>query len=203
MQSASLPDPEQPRPPRGAQRAMQEWEVSLLGRDCREVVSQLFTEVFTASEGAQEGLLVGRLASALSALIDDQEVIAFGAQQAGSLLGCLFFTRLHFAQHQIRIDLLAPLAVSTAHQRQGIGLGLIHHGLQELRRRSLAAVLTYGDPAFYGQAGFRPLAQEVIQPPLQLSRPEGWLGRSLTAEGIPAIPERPTCVEPFRDPVYW
>ena len=68
---------------------MQEWEVSLLGRDCREAVSQLFTEVFTAPEGAQEGLLVGRLASALSALIDDQEVIAFGAQQAGSLLGCL------------------------------------------------------------------------------------------------------------------
>ncbi len=173
-----------------------------LDQTCQAVAASLFTAVFSGSEGQQKGKLLGKLAAELSALIDDQEVIAMGAELEGALIGCSFFTRLRF-HHPIRVFMLAPVAVSTEHQGRGVGRGLIQQGLEELRRRSVAVVVTYGDPAFYGKPGFAPIADGTIQAPLKLSRPEGWLGRSLTGESIPTIQERPSCVEPFRDPVYW
>jgi predicted N-acetyltransferase YhbS len=99
--------------------------------------------------------------------------------------------------------MLAPVAVSTPHQGKGIGQELIKHGLDALRQRSVSVVVTYGDPSFYGKVGFESLAESVIRAPLDLSMPAGWLGQSLTANPIPTIPERPTCVAEFNDPAYW
>ncbi len=138
----------------------------------------------------------------LAGLNDDREVIAIGTRQGDALVGCLIFSRLRFA-HASRVYMLAPLAVHPAWQRQGIGSRLILCGLEELRRHSVAVVVTYGDPAFYGKAGFQPIAPGTIQPPFPLSQPQGWLGCSLTGEPLPSLPGRPTCVEPFRNPVYW
>jgi hypothetical protein len=53
------------------------------------------------------------------------------------------------------------------------------------------------------RAGFQPLAESVIQAPLKLSMPHGWLGQSLAGKVIPTINERPSCVEAFNDPAYW
>jgi len=64
-------------------------------------------------------------------------------------------------------------------------------------------VVTYGDPSFYSKVGFQPLSENVIQAPLMLSMPEGWLGQSLTKEPIPTVNDRPRCVKEFNDPVYW
>ncbi|MCP3875224.1 MAG: GNAT family N-acetyltransferase, partial [Desulfobacteraceae bacterium] len=47
------------------------------------------------------------------------------------------------------------------------------------------------------------LSESVIQAPLKLSMPEGWLGQSLTEEPIPTIKERPACVKEFNDIAYW
>jgi len=90
--------------------------------------------------------------------------------------------------------MLAPVAVTTQHQGKGVGQALINYGLQELKNRSVAVVITYGDPSFYSKVEFQALSEAVIQAPLKLSMPEGWLGQSLTEEPIPTINERPTCV---------
>jgi predicted N-acetyltransferase YhbS len=63
--------------------------------------------------------------------------------------------------------------------------------------------VTYGDPSFYSKVGFQTLSENVIQAPLKLSMPFGWLGQSLTGDSIPNIDERPVCVKEFNDPVYW
>ncbi|MFQ6537674.1 MULTISPECIES: GNAT family N-acetyltransferase [Aphanothece] len=173
-----------------------------LDTSSRVAIAELFTLTFTASEGEREGLLVGNLASALAGLIDDQEVMAIGAHQGGALVGCVIFSRLRFA-HASLTYMLAPVAVHPDRQRQGIGSRLILGGLGELRRRAVAVVVTYGDPAFYGKAGFQPIAPDTIQPPFPLSQPQGWLGCSLTGEPLPALSGRPTCVKPFRNPAYW
>jgi predicted N-acetyltransferase YhbS len=99
--------------------------------------------------------------------------------------------------------MLAPVAVSTEHQGKGVGQALINYGLNELKNRSVAVAVTYGDPSFYSKVGFRALSENVIQAPLKLSMPEGWLGQSLTGEQIPTINERPKCVKEFNKPVYW
>lgn len=173
-----------------------------LGRDRQAELSSLFRSTFGASEGEDEGLLIGGLAQELSAAIDDRDVISLGAIQSETLVGALFFTRLRFDDHS-GVYMLAPVAVSTAHQGTGVGRALIKFGLKALADQGATVAITYGDPAYYGKVGFEPLSESVIRAPMALSMPEGWLGQSLT--GLPIQPrlERPQCVEAFRNPAYW
>lgn len=174
----------------------------ILDKNSKEEVTNLFTSVFSSSEGEQEGKLIGSLASALAARTDDQEIICIGAYEDGSMTGAIFFTRLRFDE-PIVAYMLAPVAVSAAHQGKGVGQALINFGLHELKTRSAALAVTYGDPAFYSKVGFQALSEHVIQAPLQLSMPEGWLGQSLSEEPIAILRSRPACVQEFDNPDYW
>ncbi len=174
----------------------------ILDNSSKEEVASLFTSVFSSSEGKQEGMLIGNLASALATSTDNQEVICIGAYEDGSMIGAIFFTRLRFDE-PIKAYLLAPVAVSTAHQGRGIGQTLIKFGLDALKNRSATLAVTYGDPAFYSKVGFQALSEDVIQAPLPLSMPEGWLGQPLSGEAIPTLKSRPACVQEFDNPDYW
>ena len=174
----------------------------ILDESSKDEITSLFTSVFAASEGEKEGALIGKLASGLSAGIDNQEIICLGASEDESIIGAIFLTRLRFNQ-PIPVYMLAPVAVSTEHQGKGVGQKLINYGLDELKNRSVAVVVTYGDPSFYAKVGFQALSEHVIQAPLKLSMPGGWLGQSLTGKPIPTISGRPGCVKEFNDPVYW
>lgn len=174
----------------------------IIDKNSQNEVTTLFTSVFTSSEGEEEGRLIGNLVSELSSVIDDREVVCFGTYENESIVGAIFFTRLRFKK-TIQVYMLAPVAVSTEHQGEGVGQAIINHGLNELKSRSVAVAITYGDPAYYSKVGFRALSESVIKAPVKLSMPEGWLGQSLTGKPIPIINERPTCVKEFTDPAYW
>ena len=174
----------------------------ILDKRSKTEVTSLFTSAFTSSEGEEEGKLIGSLVSELSANIDNEEIICFGAYEEESLIASIFFTHLRF-NDDILVYMLGPVAVSTEHQGKGVGQALIQYGLNELKNRSVAVAITYGDPSFYSKAGFQPLSENFIRAPVRLSMPEGWLGQSLTNGPIPTINERPTCVKEFNDPVYW
>ena len=174
----------------------------ILDKKDKAAVTSLFRSVFSQSEGVEEGILISNLAAELSAKIDNNEIICIGTYENESIIGSIFFTRLRFIE-SIQVYMLAPVAVSTKHQGKGVGRALINYGLNELKRRSVAVAITYGDPSFYSKVGFQSLSQRVIQAPLKLSMPIGWLGQSLTGEPIPTINDRPKCVKPFDDPVYW
>ncbi len=174
----------------------------ILDKSSKEEVARLFTSVFSSSEGEHEGRLIGSLALALAARTDNQETICMGAYADGALVGAIFFTQLRFAE-PIEAYMLAPVAISTAHQGRSIGQALIRFGLDELKNRSTTLVVTYGDPAFYSKVGFQSLSEDVIQSPLPLSMPEGWLGQTLSGEAIPVLRSRPACVQEFDNPAYW
>ncbi len=174
----------------------------VLDKNSNKEVTNLFTSVFTSSEGEEEGQLIGSLTSKLSSNIDNQEIICLGAYENELIIGSIFFTRLKINK-PIHIYMLAPVAVSASHQGKGVGQALINYGLNELKNRSAAVAITYGDPSFYSKVGFQSLSENVIQAPLKLSMPEGWLGQSLAEEKIPTIKERPTCVKEFNDSAYW
>lgn len=174
----------------------------ILDKNSKEEVARLFTSVFSSSEGEREGELIGSLASELSSRTDNQEIICIGAYEEESIIGAIFFTRLGFDE-PVTAYMLAPVAVGIKHQGKGVGRALIEYGLNELKRRSVAVAVTYGDPSFYSKLGFQPLSENIIKAPLKLSMPEGWLGQSLTEEPIPTVRERPACVKEFNDPVYW
>jgi putative acetyltransferase len=173
-----------------------------LSADQESEITSLFKNVFTDSEGNDEGNLIGSLVEKLSKIIDNESTICYGTFFENELIASIFFTKL-FNPENISIYMLAPVAVSTSHQGKGIGQSLIKYGLQELKERSSHVAVTYGDPAFYSKVGFEPLSENLIQAPLKMSIPEGWLGLSLTSKSIPAISSKPTCVEAFNDPTYW
>lgn len=173
----------------------------IVDRSSTEITS-LFVSSFSDSEGNNEGQVIGNLVSELFSSIDNQETICIAAYEDEISVGAIFFTRLKF-MNDIKVYMLAPVAVATSHQGKGIGQALINYGLNELKTRSVSVAITYGDPSFYSKVGFKPLSETVIKAPLALSMPQGWLGQSLTEGPISTMSERPTCVKAFDIPELW
>lgn len=56
---------------------------------------------------------------------------------------------------------LGPISVAPGHQSRGFGSKLMHAALHALRWRGAAGCVLVGEPAFYGQFGFRATADLV------------------------------------------
>lgn len=168
-------------------------------------LAMLFQTTFTASEGADEGAVLGNLVTALAAGIDQNRIYSFGAQQQQELIAGVFFTEMDAASEHgpIMLYLLSPMAVRTDHQGKGVGQALINHALAQLRQHGTDVVVTYGDPAYYSRVGFQPIKETLIKAPHILTMPEGWLAQSLTSKPIPTISTPPVCVKPFDNPDLW
>lgn len=57
---------------------------------------------------------------------------------------------------------LAPMAVLSEHQRQGIGTQLVQTGLETLRTRGCPFVILVGHPEYYPRFGFVPASRHGI-----------------------------------------
>ena len=168
-------------------------------------IEELFTSVFTDSDGKEEGEMVGHLAGELIAETNEQDLHGFvGLDEDRQLVAAIFFTRLTFPSNDITTFLLSPVAVHSDHQGKGLGQGLINHGLDALRSEGVRFAITYGDPDFYRKVGFHPVSPEVIEPPFELSQPEGWLGQSLhTDSSIHSLKGKCSCVPALYNSIYW
>ncbi|MBD1387953.1 N-acetyltransferase [Neiella sp. HB171785] len=165
-------------------------------------VEQLFGQVFSDSEGEAEGQLLATLVNELITTTKAADLKGFVASDDQLLIAAIFFTPLKF-QQPIQAFLLSPVAVKTSHQGQGIGQQLIKFGIEQLKQQGAELLITYGDPNFYGKTGFQSLPESVIQAPLALSYPHGWLGQSLLSDTIPTISDKPSCVQALNNPIYW
>lgn len=167
----------------------------------QEVIN-LFTSVFSKSEGQEEGSLIGKLVSELIMTTDAQDLIGFVAIAHDEIIGCIFFSRLTF-ENNTNAYILSPVAVDTNHQRQGVGQQLIKFGINHLKNINVDLVFTYGDPKYYSKVGFTHVNEESIKAPLRLSYPEGWLAQSLTGNIIESISGVTRCVAALNKQVYW
>ena len=170
--------------------------------DHAEEIKSLFTAVFSDSEGQSEGILIGSLADELMTETDKKDLYGFVAIEHEKIIGCIFFSRLTF-ESSIRAFILSPVAVHTDHQGKGIGQQLINYGIKRLKDEGVELVMTYGDPDFYSKVGFKPVKEETIQAPIQLTYPEGWLGQSLVSNSVDPIAGQPSCVKALNKPEYW
>ncbi|WP_206539983.1 GNAT family N-acetyltransferase [Ruegeria sp. ANG-R] len=100
------------------------WETDITG---------LFRDVFAASEGAEEGALIGALTQSMMATTPKRDFYVFSARDGGVLVGCIFFSRVEYAEDDRQVFILSPVAVRTDRQKSGVGQRLIHFGLQKLR----------------------------------------------------------------------
>lgn len=171
-------------------------------RDNRQDVADLCEATFSASEGPAEGRLIGALARELLAA-REEDILVFSARDDSGLAGCIIFSPLTFEEDERSVFVLAPVAVRTDRQGQGIGRALLTHGLDALRENGVDVAVTYGDPDYYGKVGFRQITQAEILPPRRLSHPEGWLAQSLTGQPLAPLKGPSRCVAALDDPAYW
>lgn len=178
-----------------------EFSKAFKGRE--QDIIELFTATFTASEGAEEGALIGDLVRHQMASTAEPDLYVFIAEADGMIVGGAVFSRLAYDQDDRTVFVLAPVAVSTELQGKGIGQKLLMHALQTLRDAGVDIVLTYGDPNYYSRIGFAPITEAFAPAPFKLQHPEGWLGQSLTDDGITPLEGKSRCVEALNDPVFW
>jgi len=167
-----------------------------------EEIKQLFTKVFSDSEGQEEGLLIGKLVSELITTTDAQDLLCFVATAQDKIIGCIFFSRLTFDNND-NAYILSPVAVHTEHQSQGVGQQLITFGIKHLKDINVDLVFTYGDPMYYSKVGFTHVSEESVKAPLKLTYPEGWLAQSLTGNIVEPISGVSHCVDALNKQVYW
>jgi predicted N-acetyltransferase YhbS len=176
----------------------------LTGHKGREAeIIDLVTATFTASEGEEEGTLIGELVRNLLSGAVAKDLFVFTAEEGGAIVGGIVFSRLTYEQDERTVFVLAPVAVATDHQGKGIGQGLLSHGLAALRRAGVDIVMTYGDPSYYAKVGFMPISEAEAQAPFRLSHPEGWLAQSLTDRTMVPLKGPSRCVDALNDPVFW
>lgn len=167
-------------------------------------IQQLFVDVFSSSEGEQEGLVLGRFVKQLIETTDNADLFGFVADDGQQVVGAVFFSRLRWdGENSLNAFILSPMAVRTDRQQTGIGQSLVRHGLVELRKAGVAFVTTYGDPAFYSKVGFQSITPDRIAAPFPLSQPEGWLAQSLTDQPIDSLPGKCHCVKALDHRDLW
>ncbi|MCU4652973.1 N-acetyltransferase [Roseibacterium sp. SDUM158016] len=168
-----------------------------------DAIADLCASSFTASEGVEEGALIGALARRLITETPAEDLRVFTAWENGALLGGIFFTRLTYEGDPRTVFMMAPVAVATERQGQGIGQRLIAHGLDALRQEGVDIAVTYGDPAFYGRVGFNSVSEADLPAPQPLQQPQGWIAQSLTDAPLTPLRGPARCVAAFDDPALW
>jgi len=167
-----------------------------------EEIRELFTKVFSDSEGDDEGEVVGNLTYDLMTGTATQDLYGFVAIENEQIIGSIFFTRLTF-QDEVGAFLLSPVAVHTTFQGKGIGQSLIKFGINHLKDDGARLLFTYGDPKFYSKVNFDPIDEKIAKAPFKLTQPEGWLGQSLVSDEIEPIEGSSCCVDALNKAEYW
>ena len=128
--------------------------------------------------------------------------LSFVATVDDQIVGNVIFTTCGVEGSDIKASMLAPLAVTPAHQKQGVGTALVRAGLQRLRDQQCGIVLVLGDPAYYSRHGFE--TESRVQPPYPLPAEyySAWQSQYLSDERISeagklALPAQ------WLDPALW
>ena len=167
-----------------------------------EEIKQLFTKVFSDSEGLSEGMLIGNLTYDIMTGTDAEDIYGFIATENKQIIGSIFFTRLTF-ESGVNAFLLSPVAIHTRYQGKGIGQKLINFGISHLKENRVSIVFTYGNPGFYSKVGFKLISEQIAKAPFKLSQPEGWLAQSLVSDEVKPISGGSYCVKAFNKPEIW
>lgn len=108
-------------------------------------------------EGAIRAVLLAAFPTAVEADLverlrrDGDLVTALAACDGDEVVGYVALSRM---EAPVRALGLAPVAVAPGRQRQGIGSGLVRHGLARAGAGGWEAVFVLGDPAYYRRFGF-------------------------------------------------
>ena len=153
--------------------------------------------------GNSEAELVSALAVNLLHEKTAVNIISLVAIENDVIIGHVAFSPLFLdSTNDLFGYILAPLAVSPAHQNNRVGSRIVKHGLERVSSLGAYVVFVYGDPAFYSRFGFKTDLAQNYFPPYTLQYPEGWQAMKLNATALPGG-GKVKCVDSLVDPRLW
>jgi putative acetyltransferase len=135
-----------------------------LSQSCAGHAAEI-ADVVRAAFAQRYGSGDGEVALIAALRADGDVVVEMVALEEGEIVGHVLFSRMMADPAACRIAALAPVAVRTDRQGQGIGDALIRAGLAACREKGIGAVIVLGDPPYYRRFGFDPaLAAHLASP---------------------------------------
>lgn len=111
--------------------------------------------VFSITEAAFEGPGEAQLVELLREQADP--VISLVAEVDGQVEGHIMFSPASLVGHPgLKVMGLAPVSVSPARQRAGLGSALVRAGIERCRDLGIDTVIVLGHPTYYPRFGFVP-----------------------------------------------
>jgi len=86
-----------------------------------------------------------------------QTTVSLVAEEDGEVVGHIMFSPVSLSGHpNLKVMGLAPMAVTPAHQKKGVGSALVRAGLDQCRQLGFVAAVVLGHPQYYPRFGFLP-----------------------------------------------
>jgi putative acetyltransferase len=133
-------------------------------------------------------------------------ILSLIAESSGRPAGHILFARATLEGSDLRVALLAPLAVVPECQSRGIGQRLIQEGLKQLKQAGADLVLVLGHPGYYPKAGFRPDAGALgLQAPFPIEpkNAAAWMVQELRPGILGSVRGTVQCADALNRPEYW
>lgn len=113
------------------------------------------------------GRVVANLVDDLRDAVTRGEGLSLVAEDRDQIVGHVMFTPslLDAPRRLLPVQVLSPIGVVPAHQKQGIGTALIRHGLELLSERDVPLVFLEGPPGYYSRFGFEAGAAHGFRKP--------------------------------------
>ncbi len=131
-------------------------------------------------------------------------LLAFDEDRA---VGHILFTAACLAgkPNGISTAILAPLAVVSDAQKQGIGGKLIERGLQILSESAVDLVFVLGHPEYYPRHGFEPAGCLGFEAPYPIPEKDAgaWMVQALRPGVIGSVRGEVACAEALDRPEHW
>ncbi|MGD6934974.1 MAG: GNAT family N-acetyltransferase [Candidatus Bathyarchaeia archaeon] len=120
--------------------------------------------------------------------------------------GHILFTKATISKApNVKVSLLAPLAVVPKFQRQGIGGALIRKGLELLSNQGVDLVFVLGHPTYYPLHGFTPAGKLGFEAPYPIPEKDAdaWMVQALKPYVIGSVSGKVSCSDVLNAPEYW
>ena len=163
-----------------------------------DAIYQLHESAF----GASEGTIVAKLARDILRDATAAPLLSLVAEHDNTIIGNIIFSSVKLTgQIDLKVRILAPLAVIEKHQKQGVGTKLIRQGNELLEKHGVDIVLVLGDPKYYSRVGFK--NKHKIEPPYKLDYPEAWQAIELTPGAIDKAAGIAMCASSLNSAELW
>jgi len=168
----------------------------------------------TAIDGIHKGAFGQRQGEEIVELVNDllddetaKPLLSLVAETDGRLAGHILFTVARFQpeNQEVSVRILAPLAVASDFQGEGVGGMLIREGLKQLAESGVDLVFVLGHPDYYPKFGFQTAGLLGFEAPhpIPSEHEDAWMVRELKAGLIGRIEGRVQCSEALNQPQHW